>query len=174
MAEESIFDPVEKLTDPYVLVTKQYQRKINCDSPTTLTWLFSIVAPFVFAFIYKDLWQIIKLIYIPLSIFSAGFFFNFLVGPLVVSTFSWRLVALGAWVLTFAPLVAIAVYLPEPIWFQVIIPLTYLMFWVANRWIPRKEKEDWRIFCENNNCTKEEAMEIVNAKLEEMNNAKSN
>ena len=51
IAEESISDSVEKLTDPCVLVTKKYQRKINCASPTTLAWLFSIVAPFVFAFI---------------------------------------------------------------------------------------------------------------------------
>ena len=174
MAKESMFDPVEKLTDPYVLVIKQYQRKINCDSPTTISWLFSLVAPFVFAFLFKDFWQILKLTYIPLSVISAGHFFNALVGPLVSDLLIMRLFALGVWGLLLSPLIAIAVCLPDPIWFQAIIPFTYLMFWVANRWIPRKEKEDWRIFCENNSCTKEEAMEIFNAKLEEMNNTESN
>ena len=54
------------------------------------------------------------------------------------------------------------------------MPFIYLMFWVAYRWITRKEKEDCRIFCENKNFTKEEVMEIVNARLVEMNNAESN
>tara|TARA_Y100001933_G_scaffold122702_1_gene122521 strand:- start:200 stop:709 length:510 start_codon:yes stop_codon:yes gene_type:complete len=166
MAEEHYYDPVEKLTDPFVLITKQYQRKVNCDSPTTFSWLFSIVAPFIFAFIYKDFWQILKLIYIPVSVFSAGHFFNALVGPLAPRSFWLRFCAIEYWLLMISPLMAIAIYLPDPIWYQAIIPFTYLMFWVANRWIPQKEKEDWRIFCEHNNCTKEEAMEIVNAKLE--------
>jgi len=157
MPSEPRLDPIEKLTDPKKLRAMQFARKMNWDSVIMLFWLAAIVCPVVFAFQWHSIAQILKLCHIPLSVMAAGVLFNFRPLPLWFS----NIVYFVPFAIVLAPVAILSVLLPEPAWFQVVIPIQFAIYWKVNRDIPWKVKEEWRRFTKQNNCTAEDVERML-------------
>lgn len=157
MTSESYLDPIAKLTDPKKLRTKQFMRKMNWNTIILFFWLLAIVCPVVFAFQSNNIAQILKICYIPLSIMASGILFNFKPLSLWVSNVFYFV----PFAITLAPIAIVTTLIPEPTWFQVVIPIQFIIYWKVNRDIPRRTNEEWRMFKERNGYTSEDIEQML-------------
>lgn len=142
---ENYLQPVAKLTDPKHLRTKQFMRKMNADSLILMAWIFSIIAPIVFSFLYKNPVHLLQIAYLPLSFFIGPIIYNPIVPPTAI--FGIILIALIGLINHLAP---------DPNWFILIVPAQIWIFWYATRHLPSLHSREWNEFIQNTGMTEEE------------------
>lgn len=116
-------------------------RRANMDSILWFFWISVVSLSIYLAFSIGPIWQVLKILYIPLSILASSLLFNFRSS----SSFSWLSTVFyfafaGLLVL---PILLINLYIPIPWWFIIVAPIQCLLYWNANNRIPRQEEREW-------------------------------
>ena len=88
---------------------------------------------------------------------ASGILFNFKPLSLWVSNVFYFV----PFAITLAPIAIVTTLIPEPTWFQVVIPIQFIIYWKVNRDIPRRTNEEWRMFKERNGYTSEDIEQML-------------
>lgn len=139
MRQQSYLDPVDSITDPKLLRTKQFVRTMNWDTVVTVFWFAASIIPVVLAITGRDFFQILKVCYAPLSLLGSGIIFNFKPFQLWAS----NLFYFAPFALIMLPLAVIAYISPNPHWYSATIPIQFYLFWKTQRDLPAKGRREW-------------------------------
>ena len=159
---ENYTDHLSKLTDPNNLKMKQFTRSMTLDTTLSIFFFSALITPVILAFALKDVYQVLKIIYLPAAFFSCPGLFN--IQPITrISTFLSMLI--GLYIPTIlGPLIPVLIvnyFSPEPSLFLLVIPLHYFLYWYTQRWVPRSNHLEWLVFKKNTGMSDTEIEESL-------------
>lgn len=159
---ENYLSPVSDIKNPQILRTKQFVRKMNWDSLTTLTWIAGVIMPIIFAFSYSSFFQLLKVLYIPLAIMVAASIFNYRSVGLWISNLLYFVPSL----IIIGIIEGINSLSPSPWWYRAMVLLQIWIFWKTQREIPKLEKQEWAIFKSLTGMTEEDIIKSLDLQRE--------